>query len=77
MIMRPRDSRLTACCTCTLIGNAAWRDTQIVQWSGTPLSSNGCKWHTGSIIAISTRTMLAAIATLLDRTGDLGCMAYR
>ena len=54
---------------CTPMGNAACRETQMVQWSGAALSRSGCKWQTGSIIATSSKTILLAIEILLTRTG--------
>src|SRR5665213_2965430 len=60
---------------CTPMGNAACRETQMVQWSGAALSRSGCKCQTGSIIATSSKTILLAIEILLTRALGLGCMA--
>jgi hypothetical protein len=47
----------------------------MVQWSGAVLSSSGCRWQTGSIIASSTRKMLAAMVILPIRFGEFDGIA--
>ncbi len=49
----------------------------MVQWSGAVLSSSGCMWQTGSIMASSTRKMLVAMVTLPIRPGEFDCIVSR
>lgn len=69
----PAWNRRTASCRCTPKGTAACSETQMVQWSGAPLSSRGCRWQTGNIMASSSRTMLTATVVELDRDGRRKC----